>query len=879
MGGNREQRHARHRLLGFGAALLSLLLLAFLTPAPAPAAVAAEPPPAAAPGTNRFTVHLLVRDGYLAVDPARLELQWTPAFRRLVHPKLDDAAKETRVRRELVDSLDRLFRARGRVTQQLLNDTARHRWEKRQLNRATFEGLDRTNASWEQARPAFEAWRLRHRDEVGATVEDVFRGLLAGGDLAEAYENSSFAPVLKSDDDRPGPEGIRRSYDLGRIRYDFVAAPITPGYVAPRAFRPSANPGAFNLTNPPSSRPSAAPADRPSVSDGGRHRLIGSNQLSRVVRPLAGSLWHRDRVAERIADYLEMRGFSVQTYNPDSANLQHTLEPPTDVGLYPHVPTLQADGTVADERIFVSPHPKLVGVFLRIPTNEVSRMRLALYELLPTPDFERLPDDLFAPGWLEAMEDPFAVDGSGGSGTNAPASTPSTPPAPAAPSRIAHLDLARGVPAEFQLAHTYVSRRFLAERLRYLAVAGLTASLVNTSPAQGSNRIKSVELLISPESRPAAASPTNRPSPVTFDNGTNFLDEATFEDEPSHGDLTTTPSVSYDPEQPNFLRVGVEHTPQRDLRYYVGYTRVGLAGDDALGGEVGFQGEALGSVTYHRDFVGFSDFGKRLRIALSGLSDFQPERVVDGVEFDERRSGGTARFDLELLRDRSGHWLSSSLSLGYRETTSQIEGERVGRDAITSADLGLLYFRQWDCRPDSARLEIEPILRAAVGDTNGSAFFIPRVDASYHQFVGPFSQIDVNGRIAWASDETPPNELPSLGGEQTVRGYRTDAFVGNLVWALQTEAWLPLRFRLARSGSLERFLRRNLALAAFVDVGGVQDTEDGEEGFKAGAGLGLRMVWADYLTVRLDWAHALDESDERRGGSMVYFTVTTRRGF
>ncbi len=33
----------------------------------------------------------------------------------------------------------------------------------------------------------------------------------------------------------------------------------------------------------------------------------------------------------------------------------------------------------------------------------------------------------------------------------------------------------------------------------------------------------------------------------------------------SHGDLTTTPSVSYDPEQPNFLRVGVEHTPERDL--------------------------------------------------------------------------------------------------------------------------------------------------------------------------------------------------------------------------------------------------------------------------------------------------------------------------
>lgn len=879
MGGNREPWPAGHRLLGSGAALLSLLLFAFLTPAPA--ALAAEPPvsSAPAPGTNRFTVHLLVRDGYLAVDPTRFELQWTPAFRKLVHPKLDDAAKETRVRRELVESLDRLFRSRGRVTHQLLNDAARHRQEKRQLDRAVFEGLDRTNASWEQVRPAFEAWRLRHRDDVGATVEDVFRGLLGGGELAEAYENSTFAPVLKIDDDRPGPEGIRRSYDLGRIRYDFVAAPITPAYVAPRAFRPTANPGAFNLTNPPSAPASApsveavptSPGARPSASDGERHRLVGSNQLSRVVRPLAGALWQRDRVAEPIADYLEMRGFSVQTYNPDSANLQHTLEPPTDVGLYPHIPQLQADGTVTDERIFVSPHPKLVGVYLRIPTNELPRIRLALYQILPTPDFERLPDDLFAPGWLETLPDPFAVDAAaaGAAGTNPPAQ----------PSRIAHLDLGRGSPAEFQLARTYVSRRFLSERLRYLAVAGLTASLVNLNPAQGSNRIKSVELLISPDAKASGTSPTNRPSPVQFDRGTNFLDQSTFASETSRRDLAATPSVAYEPEHPNFLRFGIEHSPQRDLRYYLGYTRVGLAGDDALGGEVGFQGEALGSVTYHRDFVGLSDFGKRLRIALSGLSDFQPERLVDEVEFDERRSGGTARFDLELLRDWNGHWLGSSLALGYRETTSQIDGERVGRDGIASADLGLLYFRQWDCRPGSARLEIEPVLRAAVSDTNGSAFFIPRVDATYHQFVGPFSQIDVNGRIAWASDETPPNELPSLGGEQTVRGYRTDAFVGNLVWALQTEAWLPLRFRVARSGSLERFLRRNLALAAFVDIGGVQDTADGEDGFKAGAGLGLRMVWADYLTVRLDWAHALDESDERRGGSMVYFTVTTRRGF
>ena len=125
----------------------------------------------------------------------------------------------------------------------------------------------------------------------------------------------------------------------------------------------------------------------------------------------------------------------------------------------------------------------------------------------------------------------------------------------------------------------------------------------------------------------------------------------------------------------------------------------------------------------------------------------------------------------------------------------------------------------------------------------------------------------------------PQVELPTFGGDASVRGYKVDAGLARTVWAVQNEAWFPVRLDLGLPGALSSFLRRNVAVAVFGDVGGLVDSEDSFKGVKAGAGVGLRLVWQDFLTLRLDWAHAIGDQDRAPREGAVYFTVTTRRGF
>jgi hemolysin activation/secretion protein len=141
-----------------------------------------------------------------------------------------------------------------------------------------------------------------------------------------------------------------------------------------------------------------------------------------------------------------------------------------------------------------------------------------------------------------------------------------------------------------------------------------------------------------------------------------------------------------------------------------------------------------------------------------------------------------------------------------------------------------------------------------------------------------FLEGDLRALGDWSSEDTPWSQRPTLGGEESVRGYRLDAFVGRSVWALQTEVWLPV-FRCIRleNEALDKLWRRNLHLAAFADVGGVQGTVDDSDGFKAGAGLGLRVDLSDEVTLRLDWAQALTGSDGGRGGSLFYLSVVMRK--
>jgi hypothetical protein len=321
----------------------------------------------------------------------------------------------------------------------------------------------------------------------------------------------------------------------------------------------------------------------------------------------------------------------------------------------------------------------------------------------------------------------------------------------------------------------------------------------------------------------------------------------------------------------------VEYAPKQPLRYYASYTRAGLGGPNSLSGEVGWQDEPFGEASFTRDFFLFGTLEKRLQLSVRGFSDYQAERLLAGTEVDERRNGGEASANLDLLRDGNGHWLRLDLAGGYREVIVDRFGQRVESGGLATADLGFLYLYHWDGTPGSARLELQPNVRLGYANDGGNYYATPSLTATYHRFISSFNQWECHASGLWSSSETPLTELPSFGGETSVRGYRADAGTGRATWAIQNEFWFPLRYRFGLPESMDKIIRRNFAIAPFFDIGGIHDSTDGFSGVKLGAGVGLRFIYNDSMTLRLDWANAIDESDRKRGGSMFYFSVSTRQ--
>jgi hemolysin activation/secretion protein len=153
------------------------------------------------------------------------------------------------------------------------------------------------------------------------------------------------------------------------------------------------------------------------------------------------------------------------------------------------------------------------------------------------------------------------------------------------------------------------------------------------------------------------------------------------------------------------------------------------------------------------------------------------------------------------------------------------------------------------------------------------------IDARSHQFLGAFTQWESRLRAVTAAGSIPDVELPSFGGDGSVRGYRPDAGLALTVWALQNEVWFPVRLGLGLPEGIDTILRRNVAVAVFGDVGGLHESRDSFSGVKGSAGIGLRLVWQDFLTIRLDYAHAIGDQSRTKSSGLFYFTVTTRPTF
>ena len=152
-----------------------------------------------------------------------------------------------------------------------------------------------------------------------------------------------------------------------------------------------------------------------------------------------------------------------------------------------------------------------------------------------------------------------------------------------------------------------------------------------------------------------------------------------------------------------------------------------------------------------------------------------------------------------------------------------------------------------------------------------SRFFAWRGQGQYVRRLGQNNLLVVRSDLQFATSSLVPLEQFSVGGIQSVRGYRQDALLTDNGFFSSAEVRFPVYQSASRQNSL--------SLAPFLDLGvGWNDNSDNdpEENFLFGLGLGLQWQMADKLNARLDYGIPLtdvEDNDNTLQEDGIYFSV------
>jgi hypothetical protein len=379
-----------------------------------------------------------------------------------------------------------------------------------------------------------------------------------------------------------------------------------------------------------------------------------------------------------------------------------------------------------------------------------------------------------------------------------------------------------------------------------------------TTPQEGAATV--AQPLTGTAKTPASSSPAvNRPGAPTDIEPAGVV--------PETGDVHQA-SQTARLDKRNYIGGGVRYFPEQGVRWFVTTHRMSRTGLDLLSAEGGQQNDGFGAVEYQRDYIAFSTLGRRLALSARSGTDVTINRILAGIPTDERRTGGGAHLELELFRDWSGSRFVVSADGHYETVRLMPQGGIESATDLTTTDLGLSFERNVPLRRHPATLRVLPSLR--VGWLTGVSYTRLNALAAYHlSIAGPVeSDFRLHGVVA--SDDTPVFELPSLGGEETTRGFRADQVFGRRLWSAQSEIWLPLG-SVPDASTFVANLVRNLRLAGFYDVGEIDPVFGAPGGLRQGAGAGLRLRYQG-VVFALDVGHGFG-ADALDPGNRLYFNV------
>lgn len=820
-------------------------------------------------GLPELTVQLRIEKGKFAIDRSspnsRLNLkefsikfqQWSPA----------------QLQTELFDYVDRSLAARGTVLRQLVLSTDAKSVvpsperiaeidtgiAQRAADDAATRSLVSRTSPWDEA-------ALNELSQWSAELDRLGLPWAQGkGSVGEVWQRLALqafgdGPLLSMDLRKPSALEIKDNPTVLQARQRRQLMGVLSFVVSPP----------FDADGSSKLRSSDNPA---------QWERLRSGFANDVLAPFNGQLWRRADMLRRAEDYMALRGVELRAWRRfDEQDVlcgvaTAQAEPQGFPGIVLMRPGARQDAGAG--RIILSSDPLPAAVYVFAGADQEKLALRALYLLLPSSDFARVRAN---PRWyLENVQVQWLI---GPNDTMQDAW---------------RLSFDQGPGLDLQFSKTLMTRRMLAERLQRLALLNYQARIDQLKidlpqpviDGVKQTRRRQVALVLEPI---VATAPTDA-NAGTADKKEPPLDVTEL------GDVAAPKALADAQRAPSVLRhhlkLGVEHLGGKPLRAFGSFRRDGLSNDDTVSVEFGHSGQVLGSTAYERDFVGFDQLGRRLQLSARVYSDFTPDRMVGDLRTDVRRNGAQVNSTLDLWRDWNNSFAQAEFALSREraETTAAgsatagTAGGAAGAGAGTAATAGAAveWLRRADFTLTVARSEFgtaasahdAAVVSTSLAQASSGSYRSASLALSHHQFIGFFDRVDLRFFARGVSRRAPAAELPTFGGENTVRGLREDFAAGQALWALQSEWWMPAPWR-TDSERLASLLRRQLALAAWVDTGAIYKPTTAIARRHTAVGLGLRYSQSDALTMRLDLARPVVGvgPDQRR--LRLLFTVAVR---
>jgi len=323
------------------------------------------------------------------------------------------------------------------------------------------------------------------------------------------------------------------------------------------------------------------------------------------------------------------------------------------------------------------------------------------------------------------------------------------------------------------------------------------------------------------------------------------------------------------PHKLNYLGGNAGYGPRTGTNVGVTYSRSEIwQALDSITITPTFNSEWGGDITYTAPLLAARQAPQRLYdIKVSGFSTFINNRLLDGVEEDERRNGVAVALGAKPLRFKGPNALHLEAEV-RREAVDLSETPQ--NSDLTLLRLSAIHDWRHTFLPPSFALRTLPSLELSFDLRDGVPYVRPGLQAYLHSRWRSGFEVDLHLSGGGLDRPVPDFELFSLGGPTTVRGFQPDTFLGRGIAALQAEFWIPFARPLearpvgraesedpAAAPHVPRFIH-DFKAALFLDGGEVwQSPGVGRQGLY-GAGIGVRLVIpGEPLVVRIDYGWGL----------------------